>query len=83
MKGIGVSPGISIGKAYVIKSNKAVSSGILLKNETAILADIERFDEAVKSAINEVALIKDNPDLKLHNEDIFRYPDRISIRSST
>lgn len=70
MKGIGVSPGIAIGKACVIKSNKVEVSGVLLKDEAAISAHIKQFDEAVTLAINEIEIIKQNPDLKLHEEDI-------------
>ncbi|SDT00900.1 phosphotransferase system, enzyme I, PtsI [Mucilaginibacter mallensis] len=70
MKGIGVSPGIAIGRAYVIKNSKAETTGVLLKDEANISANINQFDDAVSLAINEIGLIKQNPDLTLHEEDI-------------
>jgi phosphotransferase system enzyme I (PtsI) len=70
IKGIGVSPGIAIGKAFVIKKNEAAVSGILLKNETEILAAIERFDKAVLLSVNEIESIKANTALSLTDEDI-------------
>jgi phosphotransferase system enzyme I (PtsI) len=70
MKGIGVSPGIAIGKACVIKNNKAETTGVLLKNEAEIATHINQFDEAVHLAIHEIEAIKQNPDLTFHEEDI-------------
>ena len=70
MKGIGVSPGIAIGRACVIKNRKVEVSGVLLKDEAAISAHINQFDEAVTLAVNEIEIIKQNPDLTLHEEDI-------------
>jgi phosphotransferase system enzyme I (PtsI) len=70
MNGIGVSPGISIGKARVIKKVQIALTGILLKDEASIAAEIERFDKAVNKAINEIELIKQNKSLNLHEEDI-------------
>ncbi|HMI61400.1 MAG TPA: phosphoenolpyruvate-utilizing N-terminal domain-containing protein, partial [Puia sp.] len=54
MQGIGVSPGISIGKAYVLRQRKEVASGVVLSDETAILREIGRFREAVKLSVEEV-----------------------------
>ena len=70
MKGIGVSPGIAIGRACIIKNIKAEVTGVLLKNEADVSANINKFDEAVNLAVNEIDLIKTNPDLTLHEEDI-------------
>ena len=59
MKGIGVSPGISIGRACVIRKKAAVLTGILLKDEAAVLADVSAYDDAVQAAVQEVeALIE-------------------------
>ena len=63
MKGIGVSPGISIGKAFVLKKTKATISGILLNSENETLLEIERFDKAVDSAVIEIEGIRDNASL--------------------
>jgi len=70
MKGIGVSPGIAIGRACVIKNSKAEVTGVLLKDEAEISNHINKFDEAVNLAIHEIEAIKQNPDLTLHKEDI-------------
>ncbi|MDB4921757.1 phosphoenolpyruvate--protein phosphotransferase [Mucilaginibacter sp.] len=63
MKGIGVSPGISIGKAFVIQKKEAALTGILLNDPAEIQAGIERFDMAISDAINEVEAIKNNASL--------------------
>jgi phosphotransferase system enzyme I (PtsI) len=70
MKGIGVSPGISIGKAFVIKKREAALTGILLKNEAEILLDIERFDLAVSHAVDEIESIMANTQLSLQDEEL-------------
>jgi phosphotransferase system enzyme I (PtsI) len=58
MKGIGVSPGIAIGRAFVIKKSKATFTGIFLKNDAEIAAEIERFDAVVSIAVAEIEAIK-------------------------
>jgi phosphotransferase system enzyme I (PtsI) len=70
MKGISVSPGISIGKAFVIKRREAALTGILLKNEAEILLEIERFDLAVSHAVDEIESIKANAQLSLQDEEL-------------
>ncbi len=70
MKGIGVSPGISIGKAYVLKAGKNTLSGRLLKSEVEAIAETTRFDRAVNLAINEIEAIKKDPSLTLADEDL-------------
>jgi phosphoenolpyruvate-protein phosphotransferase (PTS system enzyme I) len=70
MKGVGVSPGISIGKAFIIKKTEAVRSGIELENDQAISTEIEKFYKAVLSAVKEVEAIKGNENLTLTQEDI-------------
>jgi phosphotransferase system enzyme I (PtsI) len=59
MQGIGVSPGISIGKAYVLRQRKEVASGVLLSDEAAILQEIAQYREAVKSSVEEVQQLFD------------------------
>ena len=68
MKGIGVSPGIAIGRAFVIKKNKAIITGVFLNNDAEISAEIERFDKAVDSAIAEIEAIKTNT--RLTDDDL-------------
>jgi phosphotransferase system enzyme I (PtsI) len=70
MKGIGVSPGISIGKACVIKVNTAATTGVIVKNEAEALANIEQFDAAVSAAVQEVEAVKQNTAIILHEEDL-------------
>ncbi|HXO74922.1 MAG TPA: phosphoenolpyruvate-utilizing N-terminal domain-containing protein, partial [Puia sp.] len=54
MQGIGVSPGISIGKAYVLRQHKEVASGAVLADEAAVLQEIGRYGEAVKLSVKEI-----------------------------
>jgi phosphotransferase system enzyme I (PtsI) len=70
MKGIGVSPGIAIGRAFVIKKNAPATNGIVLKNQVEIVAEIERFDLAVINALNEIEAIKNSSQLMLNDDDI-------------
>lgn len=67
MKGIGVSPGIAIGKAFVIQKKEAALTGILLNNPAEIQAAIERFELAISNAIIEVEVIKNTPSLSDHD----------------
>ncbi len=60
IEGIGVSPGIAIGKAFVLKRNNTELTGIELENEESISAEIEKFDSAVKSSVDEIESIKNN-----------------------
>ncbi|MDB5140541.1 MAG: ptsP [Mucilaginibacter sp.] len=70
MKGVGVSPGISIGKAFVINSTKATLTGDLLQNPEEILAAAERFDDAVNLAVKEIENISKNLTLNLTGDDL-------------
>jgi phosphotransferase system enzyme I (PtsI) len=70
MEGIGVSPGIAIGKAWVIQQKEAALNGTLLKDAAAITADIARFDDAVSRAILEISSFKQNAGLALSGTDI-------------
>ncbi|MFC0516960.1 phosphoenolpyruvate--protein phosphotransferase [Mucilaginibacter angelicae] len=70
MKGIGVSPGIAIGRAFVIKKNAPATNGIVLKNQVEIVAEIERFDISVINALGEIDAIKNSSQLMLNDDDI-------------
>ncbi|HEY4326678.1 MAG TPA: phosphoenolpyruvate--protein phosphotransferase [Mucilaginibacter sp.] len=70
MKGIGVSPGISINKAFVIRKTQAALSGISLKNEEEIAAEIARFKTAVKISSDEIEHIKNNSQTQLQKEEL-------------
>ena len=69
MKGIGISPGISIGKAFVIKNKEAAATGIPLTNEAEVIFETKRFDQAITDAVNEIEAIKNTPSF-LMKEDI-------------
>lgn len=58
MFGIGVSPGISIGKACIIKKSARTVSGILLESEEMRRSEIERFDNAVNISVEEIEALK-------------------------
>lgn len=58
MKGIGASPGIAIGRALVIKKQMAEATGVTLNNEDDIQKEIDKFNHAVKAAVDEVEAIK-------------------------
>ncbi|MEO3403622.1 phosphoenolpyruvate--protein phosphotransferase [Mucilaginibacter sp. CAU 1740] len=70
MKGIGVSPGIAIGRAFVIKKNAPATNGIVLKNQVEIVTEIERFDISVVNALGEIDAIKNSSQLMLNDDDI-------------
>lgn len=70
IKGIPASPGISIGRAYRIKKNEFVSTGILLRDDHEVSEAIKRFERAVQASVGEVEAIKNNNDLNLQDEEI-------------
>jgi phosphotransferase system enzyme I (PtsI) len=80
MMGIGVSPGIAIGKAFVIQKKEAALTGTLLNTPAEIQAAIERFDLAISNAIIEVEVIKNNPSLS--NDDIAILETQIELLSA-
>lgn len=79
MKGIGVSPGIAIGKAFIIQKNEALLTGIVLNSPTEITTAIECFDLAINNAIIEVELIKNNP--ALSDDDLAILETQIELLS--
>src|SRR5882757_2083458 len=58
MKGIGASPGIAIGKAFVLQKQVVRVTGISLEDELAVQGESERFEGAVRAAVDEVEAIK-------------------------
>lgn len=79
MRGIGVSPGIAIGKAFVIQKEAASFSGILLTSTAEKEAAISQFDAAAAKAIEEVERIKNNPSLS--EEDLAILESQIELLS--
>lgn len=70
MKGIGVSPGISIGRAFVLRKGEHTLSGKQLNTEESVNLEIRKFDEAVKISITEVEAIIANVEVKLQPDEI-------------
>jgi len=58
INGTGVSPGIAIVKAFVIKKAEVAVSGILLKGENEVIANVAAFNNAIEVAVNELEVIK-------------------------
>ena len=54
MQGIGVSPGIAIGSAYVLRRRKEVISGARLAGEAMIREELEKYREAVRLSVEAV-----------------------------
>jgi phosphotransferase system enzyme I (PtsI) len=57
IKGTGVSPGISIGKACVLKKNKAALTGVVLEDEDAVEREVSKYRDAVSTSVEEVKAI--------------------------
>jgi len=69
IKGIGVSPGISIGRAFVIKRKNPVFTGILLNSVAEAANEVQKFDNAVIAATNEVEDMVKDGNLILSDDD--------------
>ncbi|MGN8072381.1 phosphoenolpyruvate--protein phosphotransferase [Mucilaginibacter sp. 22184] len=54
INGIGVSPGITIGKASLLKKQEAALSGVVLANDADITIEIEKFNNAVALSVQDV-----------------------------
>jgi phosphoenolpyruvate-protein phosphotransferase (PTS system enzyme I) len=63
MKGIGASPGIAIGKALVIKKQVNFITGIALQTSEDIPREIQKFEQAVTSATEEIRGIDGNREI--------------------
>ena len=70
MNGIGVSPGISIGKARVIRKTTNNANDIHLENEADILKEVERFDAAVKQSVQDIEILLDKGKDILRTEEL-------------
>lgn len=70
INGIGVSPGISIGRALVLKKTQVALNGILLCSEKELATEIDNFDLAVNLALQEVETLKTHATLASQEEDI-------------
>jgi len=70
ISGIGVSPGIAIGKARVIKKQAVVLTGTLLLNDREITIAIEKFDKAVAVSVTEVETMMASHDASQGSEGI-------------
>ena len=68
IRGIGVSPGIAIGKAYLVKRGSILIPYYVLLGDEAIVEECGRFEMAVSKAENDLEKIKQTipPDLKEH-----------------
>jgi len=66
MRGIGVSPGISIGPAFIIRKNMKAVSGIVIEGEAMKGIEIDKFDLAVKASAVEIEDLKKNREDELH-----------------
>lgn len=81
MKGIGVSSGIAIGKAFVIKKSEHPISNILHNSDSGSFSEIVKFDQAVEASLREVKLIISNKDLHLQEEEIATLEIQIAFLS--
>jgi len=66
MHGIGVSQGISIGPAFVVRKTMKASSGIVLENEELRSEEMNRFDIAVNASVAEIEALKGKYDQVIH-----------------
>src|SRR4051812_41206991 len=57
MKGVGVSPGISIGRARWVVRQSMAPTGVLLEGVEAIQAEVMKFRVAVQQAAAEVSAL--------------------------
>ncbi len=68
LKGVGVSPGIAIGKAYVLDKESYEISPYCLVNDKSVDEEIKRFEEALQEAKRQVLKIKDEILKRGHTE---------------
>jgi phosphotransferase system enzyme I (PtsI) len=54
MHGTGISEGIAIGRAYVLRNHLAAKTGLLLEDESAVQAEVKKYQNAVAVSIDEV-----------------------------
>lgn len=70
MNGIGVSPGISIGKARLIKYSRDNIKKVHLESETDILGEIERYERAVQQSVLDIENLLNNGNDQLRAEEM-------------
>jgi phosphotransferase system enzyme I (PtsI) len=54
LRGIGVSPGISIGSAKLVRHREARVTGVLLADEAAVRREVDHYNRAVLAAVEEI-----------------------------
>jgi phosphotransferase system enzyme I (PtsI) len=69
MFGIGVSPGISIGTAQLIKKKINKASGIVINDDEGRKNEIEKFSNAVSSSVSELEKLKEDNSGSLHQSE--------------
>ena len=57
LQGMGVSPGIAIGRACVIRQQAAGVTGVVLADEAAVSEEIARFHDAVGRSMEELRVL--------------------------
>ena len=62
INGIGVSPGIAIGKAHLLKKQEAALTGAILLTDEDIAAETKKFNDAVSLSVAEVEAMISNYD---------------------
>lgn len=70
INGIGVSPGIAIGKVCLLKKQEASLTGMLLRNDADITAETEKFNNAVILSVHEVETMINNYDQSQDKEGL-------------
>lgn len=70
MNGIGVSPGISIGKARLIKNSRNEIKEVHPQTEADILREIERYERAVQQSVLDIENNLDNGKELLRDEEM-------------
>lgn len=58
LKGIGASPGISVGRARVIQKETTALSGVKLEDQESVRREIEKFESAVAGAVLEIEALR-------------------------
>jgi phosphoenolpyruvate-protein phosphotransferase (PTS system enzyme I) len=70
LKGIGITPGIAIGKAFVFNHNQHTDLHTNKSNETDTADEINKFNLAVLAAVEEVESFLINQQSELHMQEI-------------
>jgi len=68
INGVAASPGIAIGSAFVLTKDEIIATGAILKSESDVANEIEKFTKAVQASVNDIEAVKNNLSLNL-NED--------------